>query len=295
MATLFSRHLPSSIYVYIELIRLEKPTGIILAFWPFAWGFFLASSDHCVTVNICTLWLSLFLGGSFLLRSTACTWNDILDREFDQKVERTKHRPIASGRLTVSSASIFLAMEVALCILFFAFLHNTKAMSLYPLFKRYTYWPQAWLGVTANWGLPIAYLTLTDVFDYPHLLPLLTGAWCWTMYYDTIYACQDKRDDAQAGVKSTALMFGDWSKPILFLFACGFVLSLICVGIVEEHGWRFYAMSVGGVTGDLLWQLWTVDLNQPSSCGAIFRQNSLTGFLVFTGLVLEHQKSHFCL
>ncbi|KAJ7134307.1 4-hydroxybenzoate polyprenyl transferase [Mycena epipterygia] len=305
MSTILSRHIPSPIYVYVELIRLEKPTGIILAFWPFAWGIILASHNRCVTPQSWAFWLSIFLGGSFLLRSTACTWNDILDRKFDQKVDRTKHRPIASGRVTVSNASIFLAVEVALCILFFAFLENSKAfwfgifslfplVSVYPLLKRYTYWPQAWLGVTANWGLPIAYLTLTDVFDYPRLLPLFTGAWCWTMYYDTIYACQDKKDDAQAGVKSTALKFGGWIKPILFCFGYGFVLSLLCVGIMDGHAWPFYAISVGSVSIHLLWQLWTVDLNKTSSCAAMFRQNSYTGFLVFTGLVLDYQKKGLC-
>ncbi|KAF8191117.1 4-hydroxybenzoate polyprenyl transferase [Mycena galopus ATCC 62051] len=306
MSTFLSRHIPSPIYVYLDLIRLEKPTGIILAFWPFAWGISLASSDQCVTPKMGAFWLSVFFYGSTLLRSTACTWNDILDREFDQQVARTKHRPLASGRLTVFNALSFLAVEVALCILFFAFLENSKAfwfgmfalfplVFLYPLLKRYTYWPQAWLGFTANWGLPIAYLTLTDVFDNSRLLPLLSGAWCWTMYYDTIYACQDKKDDAQAGVKSTALRFGGLIKPILACLALGFVISLIWVGIVDGHTERFYAVSVGGAAMHLIWQLWAVDLNQTSSCGAMFRQNCYTGFLVFAGLLLDYQKNNFCL
>ncbi|KAJ7084814.1 UbiA prenyltransferase [Mycena belliarum] len=307
MSTILSRHVPSQLYVYIELIRLEKPTGVILAFWPFAWGIFLASSDHCMTPAMGTSWLVMFFSGSFLLRSTACTWNDILDRKFDRLVERTKDRPIASGKLAVFNAAVFLSIEVALCILFFAFLRNSKAfwlgmfslfplVSLYPLLKRYTYWPQAWLGVTANWGLLIAYLTLTDVFDYRRLLPLLTGAW-WSVILliaDTIYACQDKNDDAQAGVKSTALKFGNWAKPILLSFIGGFVLSLIFVGILEGHTWRFYATSTGSVAAHLVWQLWIVDLNKSPSCAAIFRQNSYTGFLVLAGFILDYQKHSSC-
>ncbi|KAJ6561799.1 4-hydroxybenzoate polyprenyl transferase [Mycena capillaripes] len=295
MSTILSRHIPSHIYIYVELIRLEKPTGIILAFWPFAWGIFLAYSHHCITPKNYAFWLSVFLGGSFLLRSTACTWNDILDRKFDKRVERTKKRPLASGRLAVSNASVFLAMEVALCILFFSFLQNSKAISLYPLLKRYTYWPQAWLGIMANWGLLIAYLTLTDVFDYRRLLPLLAGSWRSSMVADTIYACQDKQDDAQAGVKSTALKFGRWIKPILFCLACGFILSLMSVGLMDGHAWPFYLISVGGVSAHLLWQLWTVDLNRASSCDAIFRQNNYTGFLVLGGLALDYRTKSLCL
>ncbi|KAF8965820.1 UbiA prenyltransferase family-domain-containing protein [Flammula alnicola] len=207
-----------SLRPYLELIRLEKPTGTVLMFWPFAWGLTMAAFRIQLSLRIYTIELLKCLMGAFILRSSACTVNDILDRKMDAGVERTRNRPLPSGRVSVLNATIFLFAQYAIGVLFFCFAVQGLALwvalfqllplfAIYPLLKRYTYWPQAWLGIAMNFGFITAWITSTGVLDTPLLASSVTGCWCWTMLYDTIYACQDIQDDVKTGVRSTAILF----------------------------------------------------------------------------------------
>jgi len=284
---------------YWELARMHKfPAGSMLIFWPCAWGYVLgARNNHPEPLQLAYYMASFFVG-STLLHCAACTINDICDRDFDRQVERTKNRPLAAGTISVFAATVFLLVQVAA---FFgmlsvvnreAFLCGTFGVfplhALYPLMKRITNWPQAWLGLAMNWGLPTAWLIAApgDVKS-PAIWALTFGTFCWTIVYDTIYACQDRKDDVKAGVKSTALLFGDWVKPILSLFAIAFVGTLAYAGLETNQGWLYFLISVGGPAAHLLWQLVTLDVNVPEDCWRKFDSNGNLGYIVLGGMLAE--------
>ncbi|KAG6844178.1 hypothetical protein H0H87_009148 [Tephrocybe sp. NHM501043] len=215
-----------------------------------------------------------FIGAS-LLHSAGCIWNDILDREFDRQVERTKNRPIAAGTISVFGAVVFLFIHIAIMLrmiwnveqdaFIFGVISIVVLPGVYPFMKRITYWPQAWLGLAMNCGAPMAWLALGQ--GLPTSIKILyAGTWAWTMWYDTIYACQDKRDDVKAGVKSTALLFGTWIKPILFGFASALVASLYIAGVMTNMGTYYHLISVLGGALYLAHDMYTVDLDSPKAC-----------------------------
>ncbi|EIW79999.1 4-hydroxybenzoate polyprenyl transferase [Coniophora puteana RWD-64-598 SS2] len=272
---------------YLELMRVHKPVGTWLMFWPFAWGLSLAARQQVIPLTRYAVLFLVFFFGAFFTRSTVCTLNDILDRDFDRQVERCKSRPIASGRVATKNAIVFYLMQLVVCLALSA-LMNKVAHHVYPLLKRWTNWPQAWLGLAMNWGLPVAWAAVARSMDLPVLSALLSGSWCWTVLYDTIYACQDMDDDRKAGIKSTALLFGEWILPLLRMFAVGLVSSLIVTGLLTDSGPLYYVISVVGVVLHLAWQFRTVDLHVPNSCGDIFKANSTIGFLIWAGLFGEY-------
>ena len=228
-----------NIKLFVELTRLNRPIGYMLLFWPCLWGLTIAY-DFNSSLEIFYFYSFLFLMGSILMRSAGCIVNDIVDRNFDKKVERTKDRPIASGKVSVKLGIIY---SIVLCGLAFLVLINfnifTISMALlsmplaftYPLMKRFTYWPQLFLGITFNYGLVLAWISINNNIS---VVPIMfyVGAIFWTLGYDTIYGFQDIKDDEIIGVKSTSIKFKNDPKKFLLFCYSVFVVSLIFLGIL---------------------------------------------------------------
>ncbi|KAF8886983.1 UbiA prenyltransferase family [Infundibulicybe gibba] len=282
---------------YLKLARLDKPQGGLLIFWAFAWGLTMAAYRSNLSPKLYASLLLRCLVGAFLYRGTGVTFNDICDRKLDRLVERTKNRPIASGAISVKSATVFLLLEIGLCIATFwplntpasvIFLSNIRLAGAYPFMKRITYWPQAWLGVAGNWGLIIAWLAVFPSLDYALISSLMAGMCCWTLLYDTIYACQDKSDDMKAGAKSTAILFGSYVKPLLTGFGAVFTAMMFYGGVINRQGGFYFFFSVGMTAVHVVWQIYSVDLKNTASCWANFRRNSQLGWIIWVGMVLDY-------
>ncbi|OVA00859.1 UbiA prenyltransferase family [Macleaya cordata] len=264
-------YLPQSMRPYARLARLDKPIGTWLLAWPCMWSITLAAPPG----NLPDFkMLALFGCGSLLLRGAGCTVNDLLDRDIDTKVERTKLRPVASGLLTPFQGISFLGFQLLLGLGILLQLNNYSivlgASSLllvfsYPLMKRLTFWPQAYLGLTFNWGALLGWTAVKGSLDPAIALPLYISGVFWTLVYDTIYAHQDKEDDLKVGVKSTALRFGDSTKNWVTGFGIACISSLSLCGFNADIGWPFYA-SLIAASGQLAWQIWTVDLSSRADC-----------------------------
>ncbi len=279
--------------LFIELTRLKKPIGYMLLFWPCAWGLTLAY-NFSKNLNIYLFYIILFFLGSVLMRSAGCIVNDILDRKYDKKVTRTKNRPIASGKISVK-LGLFYALT--LCLLAFFVLINFNYFTIiiafasmplaftYPLMKRYTYWPQLFLGITFNYGLILGW---SSILNEVSLIPLIlySGAIFWTLGYDTIYGFQDIKDDEIIGLKSTSIKFK--SKPNVFLFMCYFffLISLILIGILTDMN-NFYFLFLILVFFHLFFlQLKKVKIQDPIKCFEIFKSNNILGMMVFISLII---------
>lgn len=283
---------------YLELIRFHKPTGTILMFWPFAWGLTMAA--YHTSLDLTTFWTEMFkfLIAAFIVRGSACTINDIFDRKFDAGVERTKGRPLASGRVSVFAAVVYLILQYLAGVLLYmpykgiafwaAIAQLLPLFIIYPLMKRITYWPQAWLGIAMNFGLVVAWVAVTNEVNIQLLTLLMVGSWGWTMHYDTVYACQDRKDDIIVGVKSTAVMLGDFVRPFTFSCAVLFVATLAYAGILNEQTNYFFYITVGGTSLHLIWQYATVDLDSPDSCGLNFIRNGHMGWVTWAGLMIDY-------
>ncbi len=283
----------NQINLFIELTRLKKPIGYMLLFWPCAWGLTLAY-DFSDNLNDYFFYLTLFFLGSVLMRSAGCIVNDILDRKFDKNVLRTKNRPIASGKVSVALAIFYsgvlclLAFLVLINFNYFTILIALASMPLafsYPLMKRYTYWPQLFLGITFNYGLILGW---TSIINQINLIPLIFyfGAIFWTLGYDTIYGFQDIKDDEIIGLKSTSIKFK--SNPNTFLLICFsiFLLSLLSIGILMELN-KYYVMIYSMILLQIFFfQLKKLDIESSSNCLKIFKSNNYLGLLVFISLVI---------
>ena len=279
--------------LFIELTRLKKPIGYMLLFWPCAWGLTLAY-DFTNNINTYLLYIVFFFLGSVLMRSAGCIVNDILDRKFDKRVYRTKNRPIASGKISVT---LGLTYSIIVCLLAFLVLINFNYFTIivalasmplaftYPLMKRYTYWPQLFLGITFNYGLILGW---TSIYSEFNLIPLIFyfGAIFWTLGYDTIYGFQDIKDDEIIGLKSTSIKFK--SKPSIFLIICQSILlpSLILIGILSTMNNLYFLVLILIFFHLFFLQLMKLKINEPLRCLEIFKSNNLLGILVFTALVL---------
>ena len=273
---------------FINVTRLNKPIGFLLLFWPCTWGLSLAFYFNKNLDTFC-YYLILFFLGSVLMRSAGCIVNDIVDEKIDRKVSRTKNRPIASGSLKKSTAWMYVLI---LCLLAFLVLiqFNFLTISLgifsmifafsYPFMKRFTYWPQLFLGFTFNWGIIMSWAAIENNISYLPLL-LYCGAIFWTLGYDTIYGVQDISDDEVIGVKSTAIKFKD--NINLFVIVC-YLLSLITLVIVMINIKINYSIIfLGMYLLTLLYQIKIFNLRNPSNCLKAFKINNLSGLMVFLG------------
>ena len=284
----------NQIKLFIELTRLKKPIGFMLVFWPCAWGLTIAY-DFSTDLKNYYFYLLLFFFGAVLMRSAGCIVNDILDKEFDKKVFRTKDRPIASGKISVK-LGITYALTLCFCALLILLNFNTITIILaigsmpfaftYPLMKRFTYWPQLFLGLTFNYGLLLGWTSINESLN---IIPILfyIGAIFWTLGYDTIYGFQDIKDDEIIGLKSTSIKFK--KKPFIFLLACYVVLFsiIITLGILENFNIFYYAFSLIIGYHLFLYQLKSVDLDNPMNCLKIFKSNNFLGFLIFVQILIS--------
>ena len=278
----------NQINLFIELTRLKKPIGYMLLFWPCAWGLTIGY-DFSNSLNEYLFYLMLFFLGSVLMRSAGCIVNDILDRKFDKKVFRTKNRPIASGKISVSLGLFYAS---TLCLLAFLVLINFNYFTIiialasmplaftYPLMKRFTYWPQLFLGVTFNYGLILGWTSINPEIN---LIPLIfyCGAIFWTLGYDTIYGFQDIKDDEIIGLKSTSIKFK--SNPYVFLFICYsiFFFVLLVTGYLMELNKYYFVLSVLIFLQLFFYQIKKLNIQKPLVCLEIFKSNNLMGLLVF--------------
>ncbi|PQP92399.1 4-hydroxybenzoate polyprenyltransferase mitochondrial isoform X2 [Prunus yedoensis var. nudiflora] len=283
-------YLPRQARPYAKLARLDRPIGTWLLAWPCMWSITLAASPgHLPDIKMMTL----FGCGALLLRGAGCTINDLLDRDIDTMVERTKLRPVASGLLTPFQGICFLGFQLLLGLGILLQLNNYSrvlgASSLllvfsYPLMKRLTFWPQAYLGLTFNWGALLGWAAVKGSIDPAIVLPLYLSGVCWTLVYDTIYAHQDKEDDLKVGVKSTALRFGDSTKVWITGFGIMCISSLALSGYNAEIGWPYYAF-LAAASGQLAWQIWTADLSSRVDCNRKFVSNKWFGAIIFSGIL----------
>lgn len=283
-------YIPKKLQPYARLARLDKPIGTWLLAWPCMWSITLAASPGSLPdVKL----LTLFGCGALLLRGAGCTVNDLLDRDIDTKVERTRSRPFASGSLTTFQGLSFLGFQLLLGLGILLQLNNFSiilgASSLllvfsYPLMKRVTFWPQAYLGLTFNWGALLGWAAVRGSLDPAVVLPLYLSGVFWTLVYDTIYAHQDKNDDLRVGVKSTALRFGDSTKEWISGFGLACISSLAISGLNADLAWSYYAF-LAAASGHLAWQIFTVDLSSRADCNQKFISNTWFGAIVFSGIL----------
>ena len=283
----------NQVKLFIELTRLKKPIGFMLLFWPCVWGLTLAY-DFNAGLNNYFFFGILFLSGSILMRSAGCIVNDIVDRKFDKKVERTKNRPIASGRVSVKLAIIY---AISLCFLAFLVLLNfnyfTIFMALismplaftYPLMKRITYWPQLFLGITFNYGLVLGFIAIENQLSLVSIA-FYVGAIFWTLGYDTIYGFQDIKDDEIIGVKSTSIKFKNDPKKFLFISYIIFILSLAVVGILMDFKSIYFLFMIFPIYHLLYYQINKLNTANPDDCFNRFKSNNFLGLLILLNILI---------
>ena len=285
---------PPATRPYLRLSRADRPIGTWLLLLPCWWGLFLAAGAGGNGLALADLWL--FVGaaiGAFLMRGAGCTWNDITDRHIDGAVARTRSRPIPSGQVSVKQALIWL---VAQAVMAFAILltFNIDAIVLgiaslvtvavYPFAKRFTWWPQVFLGLAFNWGALLLWTAQSGSLGWPAVL-LYLGGISWTLFYDTIYAHQDREDDALIAVKSTARLFADntaiWLRGFLILtMALMAAAALMALATAKASGLALAVLGVGGMGLHMLWQLQRLDIDDADTCLRLFRANRDTGLIV---------------
>ncbi|MEO3428375.1 4-hydroxybenzoate octaprenyltransferase [Pelagibius sp. CAU 1746] len=286
---------PAGARPYLRLARLDRPIGTWLLLFPGWWAIALgdAYGGDAAANGGPSWWLYLYFGlGAVLMRSAGCVVNDILDRDIDGKVARTAARPIPAGEVSLTQAGLFL---LVLLLASFAILvqMNTLTVAMgcaslllvfpYPLMKRITYWPQAWLGLTFNWGALIGWTAATGTLAWPPLLLYLAGI-AWTLGYDTIYGHQDKEDDLLVGVKSLALRLDAFGKPWFALIYSVTVALFGAAGWATGLLWPFW-IGLAAVAAQFAWQVRDVDLDDPANCRAKFKSNRFVGWLLLAGIL----------
>jgi 4-hydroxybenzoate polyprenyltransferase len=291
------RLLPAALRPYAKLMRLDRPIGTWLLLWPCWWSLVFAlekapaSGREWLTLG----WLYALFGlGAMVMRGAGCTYNDIVDRDFDAKVERTRTRPIPSGQVSVKAAAVFM-LALLLVGLSILLQFNWYAVALggaslllvftYPLMKRITYWPQFVLGLAFNWGALLGWAAVAGSLGWAPVL-LYIGGIAWTLGYDTIYAHQDKEDDILVGVKSTALKLGAVTRPWLAGFYAAAVVLFAAAGIADGIGWPYYVALVLGAA-QLAWQVADVDLDNAADCLVKFKSNRYFGWILVAGLFAD--------
>ena len=277
--------------IFINLTRLNKPIGFMLLFWPCSWGLAYAYAFN-QNVNIFLYYMLLFFLGSVLMRSAGCIFNDIVDKDFDKKVQRTKQRPIPSGKISVNQSLLYILI---LCFLAFCILiqFNLKTICLglgsmilafsYPFMKRITYWPQLFLGLTFNWGIVMGWTAIIDQFSL-NIFLLYFSAIFWTLGYDTIYGVQDIEDDEIIGIKSTAIKFKRNIK--LFVSICYLItISMILLTFKENLGINLLTLFIFMFFLSLIIQIKIFNKNSSLNCFKAFKMNNYSGFLMLLSIL----------
>jgi len=279
--------------LFIELTRLKKPIGYMLLFWPCLWGLTIAYDFTGELLNFYK-YLIFFLAGAILMRSAGCIINDISDKNFDKKVERTKFRPIASGKISIKLALFYAS---TLCLLALLILINFNFFTIvlaicsiplvfaYPLIKRFTYWPQLYLGITFNYGIILGWTSINPEIDIKPLI-FYFGAIFWTLGYDTIYGFQDIKDDEIIGVKSTSILFKNNSKMFLNIVFFLFVVFYLTMGFLMKFNLAFFILSIIPISHLFLYQIKKFDPLNPEICLSTFKSNNLFGLIIFANLLI---------
>ncbi len=273
--------------IFIELTRLNKPIGFMLLFWPCSWGLAYGYLENQNT-NLFVYYLILFFLGSALMRSAGCIFNDIVDKDFDKRVKRTKKRPIAAGKISVKQSFFYV---ILLCLLAFLILIQFNFLTIllgmgsmllafsYPFMKRITYWPQLFLGLTFNWGVIMAWTAINDYISI-NIIILYVSAIFWTLGYDTIYGAQDMVDDEIIGIKSASIKFKD---NIKFFVSCSYFLTLSILSYLffEFIGLNIFTIMFIFFTTSLIYQIFKFDKSNPETCLNAFKFNNFSGFILF--------------
>ena len=277
---------------YLRLSRLDRPIGSWLLLMPCWWSAGLAGmhQDHFPNV-----WhIVLFFIGAFAMRGAGCTWNDLVDHDLDEKVERTRSRPIPSKQVTIAQATVFMLAQalVGLLVLiqFNRFTVITGLASLlvvviYPFMKRITYWPQIFLGLAFSWGALMGWPAAFGRLDWPPLV-LYAGSICWVIGYDTIYAHQDREDDLLIGIKSTALLFGERTPAMLASFYSAAVILISVAGLMADGG-LIFTLGLIAFAAHLAWQVTRLDIDDPAHCLVLFKSNRDAGLILFGAMLLD--------
>ena len=278
---------------FINLTRLKKPIGYMLLFWPCAWGLTLVY-DFSSDLNNYFFYLILFFLGAVLMRSAGCIVNDILDKEFDKKVFRTKERPIASGKISIKIALLY---AVILCLFALLVLLNFNQFTIilalcsmplaftYPLMKRFTYWPQLFLGITFNYGLILGWTAIKSEID---IIPIIFyfGAIFWTLGYDTIYGYQDIKDDEIIGLKSTSIKFKGNEKKFLFICYALLLILFLIGGYFMEFKNTYYFLMIIPFLHLFFYQIKTFESKDSKSCLKVFKSNNIFGLIIFLNILI---------
>jgi 4-hydroxybenzoate polyprenyltransferase len=294
------RVLPRSIWPYAQLARWDRPIGWQLLLWPCWWSAALAASayprpgDPLLSLLPAPLYLVLFLVGAIAMRGAGCTYNDIVDENIDNQVERTRSRPLPSGQTTRRRAWLFLVLQalVGLVVLLqfnsFAILLGVCSLAIvaiYPFMKRITNWPLLFLGLAFSWGALMGWAVEFGDLDGPAIM-LYIGSILWVIGYDTIYAHQDREDDALIGIKSTALLFGERTKPVLALFYAIAVVLIAAAGVTAGAG-AIFGFGLLAFAAHLAWQVFRLDIGDPDRCLAVFKSDRHAGLILFAGLLAD--------
>tara|TARA_X000001036_G_scaffold379367_1_gene370173 strand:+ start:917 stop:1777 length:861 start_codon:yes stop_codon:yes gene_type:complete len=280
--------------IFINLTRLNKPIGFMLLFWPCSWGLALAYNLN-QNLNTFLYYLLLFFLGSILMRSAGCIFNDIIDKDLDRGVERTKERPIAAGKISVKKSLFYV---LGLCALAFIILIQFNLFTIilglgsmilafsYPFMKRITYWPQLFLGLTFNWGIIMAWAAINNNISY-EIIGLYISAIFWTLGYDTIYGTQDMTDDEIIGVKSTSIKF---KESIKLFVGSSYLLTLVILSCLfsREFGVNILTLLFILFAMSLLFQLIKFDKTKPEKCLMLFKMNNISGFILFIGILSKN-------
>jgi 4-hydroxybenzoate polyprenyltransferase len=290
---LVDRFAPASLLPYLRLARADRPIGYFLLALPCFWSVGLAGRSLEEPYPDFSL-LFLFALGAIVMRAAGCTYNDLIDKDLDAKVARTRSRPLPSGQVTPRAATFFM---LTLCLIGFAVLVSFNRttillglgvlpiVAIYPFVKRFSYWPQAVLGLAFNWGALLGWTAVLGRLDWPAIV-LYAGAVLWTIGYDTIYAHQDREDDDLIGLKSTALRFGRATKPWLALLYTGACLAITLAGVLAHAGTAFL-LGMFGAAAQLAWQVSTLDIDDPENCLERFRSNRAFGAIVFGAILVD--------
>ena len=283
---------PPFLRPYLRLARLDRPIGSWLLLIPCWWSVGLTGirTDHFPS-----LWhIVLFLIGAFAMRGAGCTWNDLVDRDLDGLVERTRSRPIPSGQVTVAEATAFMMLQALIGFLVLIQFNrytvitgicSLLVVAIYPFMKRITYWPQIVLGLAFSYGALMGWPAAFGRLDWPALV-LYAGSICWVIGYDTIYAHQDREDDLLIGIKSTALLFGEETRPMLAKFYAAAVVLIGFAGLMV--GGRFiFVLGLIGFAAHLAWQVTQLDINDSARCLKLFKSNRDAGLILFGAMLLQ--------